>query len=183
MKKFHFPVLLAFLCVGMQGSCSPKKVRSYEECFLLAQDLGGHEPLENYNTMHALFSAGNVAIPALAKILDSERDILVHCGSSAFDQSAVVDLDEPFTEGHSATAGEIALYLIEAIVKSDINFAQTCTLEIDGETASDSVLVQERIRAVDSALRKLSPKELENLTAEHLEDLMRKNGVGFPRGN
>ena len=134
--------------------------------------------------MHGLFEEGRAIIPALVNVLDSNVSASVLCGTnSLFFELVTVDFNAPFEpeDGHGGTVGEIALYLIESIIKDDIYFARTCSLEIDDEVISDSALVQKKIQAVASVLETLSSEELENLSAKDFDELMREHKLGFPQ--
>lgn len=176
------------LCAGFLLSCAAGESRpgTYQEFRSIEESLKGHDSSENRNAMHALFEEGRAIIPGLVEALDSEASASVLCGTnSLYFELFTVDFDSPpeLGEGHGGTVGEIALYLIESIVRSDIYFARDCSLEIDGEEISDSALVQGRIQAVASALRKMNRSELENLTLGDLETIMSEQGLGFPKGD
>ena len=185
LKKLRLCATATLLSVGFSASCASTERQPSASSKLRSavESLAGYSPKANYDAVNTLFAAGREAIPALVEALESEADSSCHCGSlSRYSETITVDFDfDDNWEGHGRTVAEVALYLIEAILRSDIYFAQTCSLETDGAVASDSLEVNKRIGQVASSLRGLSASELERISVQDFERIMSRNGLGFPR--
>lgn len=132
--------------------------------------------------MQSLFESGKTTIPFLVDVLNSKKSFWGFCGTSSVQiQLEEVDFDSGYIVGHPDSVGEAALYLIEAILRSDFYFARTCSLVVAGNTAPDSQEVYKRVAQVSSTLADLSLMELESLSVQGFEEIMRSSGIAFPQ--
>lgn len=141
-----------------------------------ALDLGSAGITRSTEVTRQLFDAGHASIPFLVSRFDDERSFSGLCGRAILGSRAVpYDPDAETPHVRAPEAREVSLYLVLAILHSDLYFAERCALQgVDGEPTSEGLA---------DALHQVERRIAERgslVTAEEIDSTLRESGLSFP---
>ena len=173
--------LLLLATVLFLHGCTSYSIEKSTECTDVAS-LRSADLHWSTEAVPCIYRRGRKAIPDLVEELGGESYFhgwwCGSCGPSS--ESIPVDWDAPASGIRGHLVSEVALYLIEAIVRGRIHFAGYCKVYVDDKETIDLRKVKLRLRGIARSLQRLTPREQRSLTLEDLLGVKDKYGLSFP---